>query len=174
MIDENNPMRKLHLGKVVLNIGVGESGEKLNKAAKLLSIITERKPIRTVSTHKIPAWNLKKKEPIGVKVTLRGKDAENILKRCLFAVSNRVKPSCFDEYGNFSFGIGEYIDIQGMKYDPDIGVFGMNVCCTIERKGYRVKRRKINTSKISNSHQVKRDEAMNFIKENFNVAIESE
>jgi len=173
MADEKNiqnPMRELVIKKVVINIGVGESGERLNKAEKLLKILTKGKPVRTTSKKRVPAWNIKKNEPIGVKVTIR-KNVDEILKRLLAANDFKVRASCFDDFGNFSFGIKEYIDIPGIKYNPDIGDFGMNVCVPIERRGYRVMRRRIKRSAISKNHKVSKEDAIKFMKEKFNLQI---
>lgn len=170
---KQNTMRELKIEKVVLNIGVGQAGERVEKAGKLLNILTKRKPVKTISKKRIPTWNVKKKEAIGVKVTLRGKEAEEMLQRCLEAVDRKVKPTCFDGE-NFSFGIKEYIDIPGMKYNMEIGNFGLNVCARIERKGYRVMRRKRKRSSISNTHRVKGKETMDFIAKKFNVSITEE
>lgn len=166
---QQNPMRELRIEKVVLNIGVGQAGERVEKAVKLLNLLTKRKPVKTLSKKRIPTWNVKKNEAIGAKVTLRGKEAEEMLQRCLEAVDRKVKPSCFDGE-NFSFGIKEYIDIPGMKYNIDIGSFGMNVCARIERRGYRVMKRR-EKSPISNTHRVKSKEAQDFIAKKFNVSI---
>lgn len=166
----NNPMREPVIKKIIINIGVGESGERLNKAENLLKLLTNQKPVRTRSKKKIPAWNLKKGENIGVKVTIR-KNIDELLNKLLSAVDFKVKESCFDEFGNFSFGIKEYIDIPGMKYHPEIGDFGMNVCAPIERRGYRVMRRKIKRGKISNNHRISKEEAIKFMKEKFNIQI---
>ena len=165
-----NPMQNLRIEKVVVNIGVGESGEKLGKAENLLRQLTNRKPVRTISRHKIPGWGLKKGEPIGCKVTLRGKDAEEILKKGLSAKDNRLRLSNF-ESRNISFGIQEYIDIPGMKYDPEIGIFGMNITTTLERPGYRISRRRIRRTKIPRKIAITRQEAVQFMKEKFNVEL---
>ncbi len=169
---ETNVMQKPRIEKVVVNIGAGESGEKLVKAEKLLEKLTGRKPVRTVSKHKIPAWNLRKKEPIGCKVTLRGKGAVEFLKRGLSAKDNTLQESSFTDDGNFSFGIHECIDIPGMKYDPEIGILGMNLTTTMKKPGYRVKHRRLKKAEIPKKHQVTREEAMQFAKEQFGVKIE--
>jgi len=169
-----NPMQVARIEKVVVNIGVGESGEKLGKAEKLLAKLTGKKPVRTVSQHKIPAWNLKKGEPIGCKVTLRGQDAVEVIKRTLYAKNNSLRPGNFDKTGNVSFGIKEYIDIQGLKYDPEIGIFGMNVNINLEHPGYRVQRRTRHVGKIPQKARVSVDEAMDYMKNNFGVKIEEE
>ncbi len=169
-----NPMQAPRIEKVVLNIGVGESGEKLGKAENLLQQITGRKPIRTFSRHKIPTWGIKKGDPIGCKVTLRGKSAEEMLKRAFSAVDNRLKVSSFDKFGNLSFGIHEYIDLPGIKYDPNIGIFGMNITATVERPGYRVKRRRIRKEKISRKSFLTTQESIELVKEKFDIRIENE
>lgn len=172
-MENTNIMQNLRIDKVVLNIGVGESGERLGKAEQLIEKISNKKPVRTVSRHKIPAWGLKLGEPIGAKVTIRGKDAEDVLKRCLAAKDNRLRESNFDRTGNLSFGIQEYLDLPGIKYDPDIGIFGFNICATIERPGYRIKRRRIRPSKIPVHARVTRDESVEFIKKKFGIEIET-
>lgn len=169
-----NPMQIPRIEKVTLNIGAGESGEKLVKAEKLLQKLTNRKPVRTTSKHKVPSWNLRKGEPIGCKTTLRGEEAEDILKKMLYAKDNKLKESNFDNQGNIAFGIHEYIDIQGMKYDPEIGILGLNVNTTLEKPGYRVKRRRLKPGKIPKKHTVNQQEAIEFMKEKFGVEIETE
>ena len=169
---ENSIMQNPRIEKVVLNIGVGSSGEELGRAEKLLQKLTSRKPVRTISKHKIPAWNLRKREPIGCKVTLRGKEAAEILKRGLYAKDNRLGESNFDGAGNVAFGVHEYIDIKDIKYDPDIGIYGLNFNVTLEKPGYRVKKRRLRPSKIPAKHNVTKQEAMEFMKQNFGVEIE--
>ncbi len=167
-------MRTPKIGKVVVNIAVGNSGEKLGKAETLLERLTGRKPVRTVSKHKIPSWNLKRGEPIGCKVTLRYKDAEEFLKRGFSAKDNKIMESNFDKCGNFSFGVAEYIDIPGIKYDPDIGIFGMDFTVTMERPGYRIKRRCLKTVRVSGRHLLTKEESIEFIKKKFGITISNE
>jgi len=171
-MEYKNPMQKPRIEKVVLNIGVGSSGEELDRAEKLLRKLTNKTPIRTISKHKIPAWNLKKREPIGCKITLRGKEAAEILKRGLYAKDNKLSPNNFDNAGNVAFGVQEYIDIKDIKYDPDIGIYGLNFNITLEKPGYRVKKRRLAKAKVPERHNVKKEEAMEFMKENFGVEIE--
>ncbi len=168
---KTNPMRRLTIPKVVVNMGVGESGEKLAKAEALIEQITEQKPIRTYSRSTIKPWGIRKGAPIGCKVTLLGSKKEAFLKKAFEAVENRIKASSFDETGNFSFGIKEHIDMEGMKYDPNVGIYGLDVCVSVERPGYNVKKRKVRPSSVSRRHLVTRDEAIEFMKKNYKLEI---
>lgn len=166
-----NPMRQIRIEKVTVNIGVGEPGERLEKAAEVLRRLTGKKPVYTKAKKKVPRWGIRPGLNIGVKVTLRGKDAEEFLRRAFEAVGNKIPASSFDENGNFCFGVREYIDFPGMKYDPSIGVFGMDICVTLERPGYRVKRRKRRRAPVGKRHRITREEAMEFVKEHFGVEV---
>ena len=166
-----NPMRGLRLEKVVLNIGVGEGGEKLEKAGKVLEQLTGRKPARTLAKRTLRDWRVRQGEPIGCIVTLRGGAAEEMLKRLLRAVEGKLRAGAFDERGNFSFGVNEHIDIPGTTYDPDIGIFGMDVCVSLGRPGYRIKHRRRQPRKIPAPHLVTKREAMDFVGGRFGVQV---
>lgn len=167
-------MRSIKISKVTLNIGVGDSGDKLQKAEKLLRDLTEQKPLRTYGKQTISEWNVKKFAPIGVKVTLRGERAKKFLERAFVAAENRVKPTQFDKRGNLSFGVKEYIELPGSKYDPDVGMLGFDVSVNLERMGYRIARRRYMQKKIPARVHIKPEEAQKFFEENFKVKVGGE
>ncbi len=165
-----NPMKNIRLDKLTLNMGAGEAGPKLEKSEALLKSISGSKVVIT-TTHKRTTFGPAKGKPIGVKVTMRGEDAMELLKNLFTAVENRLKPGQFDRNGNFSFGIQEYIHIPGMKYDPDIGIMGFDVAVTLIRPGFRVARRRIRPGKVGKSHRITPEEAQKWVKDNFQVKI---
>ncbi len=169
-----NPMQQVRIAKATVNIGVGEAGERLARAEKLLYSITQQKSVRTTSKVTNPEFGIRKGQPIACKVTLRGEKAHDAIKLILSGIDNKIKPTQFDSQGNLSFGIHEHIDIPGMRYDPDIGIFGMNVNITFEKPGYRIKRRKIQRKSIPHKHQVTSDETLEFMKENFQIIVKSD
>jgi large subunit ribosomal protein L5 len=168
------PMTKPRVSQVVLNIGVGSEGDKLGSAMDLLEKLTGRKPVNTYSKHKIPAWGLRKGLPIGAKVTLRREAASDFLKKALFALDNSIKARNFDDVGNLSFGIEQYVFFEGIKYDPKIGTMGLQLSATIERPGVRIKRRGVKKSKPGKKHRVSKEESIIFIKKEFNVDVDDE
>ena len=169
-----NPMKTIFIDKVTLNIGVGGPGDKLEKAVKLLKTISGNKPIQTMSKKRIPTWGLRPKLPIACKVTLRGQKATDLLKRLFQAVDNVVPKKKFDQYGNLSLGIQEYIDIPGVPYDASIGVIGLEAAVTLNRKGFRVKRRAIQKKKIPMRHRITQDQAIEFMKKDFGIKLGDE
>jgi len=159
------------IAKVTVNIGVGEAGDKLKKAESVLEGVTKQKPVQTISKTTNKDWAIRKLMPLGCKVTLRKKIAESFLKSALKIRENRMAVYSFDEQGNFSFGIPDHTLFEGQKYDPSIGIFGMDICVTVERPGYRIKRRRMDRRSIPHTHQVTKEETMEFIKKTFNVEV---
>ena len=164
-------MKEIRIEKITLNIGVGQAGEKLEKAAKLLQNLADAKVVQTKSKKRIPGWGLRIGLPIGCKVTLRGKKAENMLLRLLVAIDKRIAPQKFTNE-TISFGIPEYINIPGAKYDVEVGIIGLECSVTLERKGYRVKKRVIRNSRVGKSHRITSEEAIDYIKNKFGVTVE--
>ncbi len=165
-------MKQIHISKLTLNIGLGEPGEKLNMMKGLLERISGETAVKTSSNKRIPTWNVRLGLEIGVKSIVRGKKAVELLKNLLKSKANKLKESNFDSTGNLNFGVEEYIDIPGVKYDPKIGMRGLNVCVTLERPGYRVKKRRIKPSKVGKKQAIQKEEAIKFIKKKFGVVVE--
>jgi len=168
---EENPTLKPKIEKVVVNISVGKSGEPLEKAAKVLKQLTGQTPCKRKAKKTIRDFGIRKGEPISCIATLRKKKAIEFLKKVLPVIDNKISKERFDEHGNFSFGIKEHIEISGVKYDPEIGIFGMDICVSLSRPGYRVKNRRKRKAQIGAKHILTPHEAMIFVKDSLGVEI---
>ncbi len=162
-MNEENTMRQVQVEKVTVNMGVGQSGDAMKKAQTILEMITEGKAVQTKCTVKQPKWEIRPGLPIGLKVVLRGEKASDFLKRAFEAKDNRLRKRSFDLQGNFGFGVHEYIDLPGVKYDPTLGIRGFDVLVTLKRPGYRVKKRKIRRKKLGKNHMLNKSEAVEFV-----------
>lgn len=168
-----NPHRVVRIDKVTVNIATGKSGEPLEKAKKVLNQLTQKTPATKKAKKAIKDFGVRKGEPIAAVVTLRGKDAGEFLRRALDAVSNKVNETSFDDYGNFSFGIKEHIEIPGTRYVPELGIFGATIHVTMGRPGYRIRSRRIRPAKIGHHHYVSREDAVKFMQDNFGTNVQS-
>jgi large subunit ribosomal protein L5 len=166
-----NLMKKIKLDKVVLNMGVGKSGDAIEIAKTALDQISGKKSCARNAKDTQRDWGVRKGEPIGVAVTTRGKESAALLKRLLEAKGNQIKGSSFDDFGNFSFGVLEHIDIPGIKYDPKIGILGLGVSVSLSRPGFNIRVRSRHKSKIGRSHRISAKDAKEFLTKEFGVEI---
>lgn len=165
-------MRNPKVEKVVVHMGVGESGQHLVDAESILETITGQTVVRSYAKRTLPAFTIKKGEPIGCKVTLRGEAAESFLETSLGIVERKIDESQFDIFGNVSFGVEEHTDYPGMRYDPNIGIFGMDIAVIVNRPGYRVSKRRIAKRKIPTSHKITKEDTISFFKDKYAVEVE--
>jgi len=171
---KGNKMREVFIEKIVVNIGVGEAGDKLQRAEKVLKLLCDQAPTRTLSRTTNRDFGVRKLMPIGCKVTLRRDDAVKFLKEAFWVKENRIAGYSFDREGNFSFGIPDYTSFPDQKYDPDIGIFGMDICVTMARPGKRVGRRKRARARVPTRHRIYPDLTKDYIRVNFDVEVVEE
>lgn len=169
-----NKMQEIRIEKLTLNVGAGKDQGKLDKGLKLIKHIAGRDGVKTITQKRIPGWGLRPGLPIGCKLTLRDKEqVKELLKKILESKDNTLKPTQIDNEGNLSIGVHEYIDIPGIEYNPDIGILGFEVCVTLQRAGFRIKRRKLQKKKVPKKHRVTKEEAITFMEKEFNVKVEA-
>lgn len=171
MSQVENQMKQVRIEKVVVNIGVGDVGDDVEKSYQLLEKMTGKEPVRTESGPAAKTFGKRGGLNLGVKVTLRAEEARDFLEKVLPAADNQVDASAFDGNGNFAFGISEYIDVPGIDYDSEIGMRGFEVAVSLERPGYRVKRRDHKPSEIGTDHKISDEEAQEFVEEELGAEV---
>ena len=164
-------MAQPRIAKVTVNMGVGEGGDRLAKAEKVLEKLTGRKPMRTFGKINNRELGVRPGMPIGCKVTLRGETAETFVKRALYTRLNKLQSWSFDNQGNLQFGVADHTTFEGERYDPETGVFGMDVAITLEKPGHRIKHRRLLQRKVPQRHRVSREECMAFLSQKFNIEV---
>ena len=166
-----SPMKKISLDKVVLNMGLGKSGDVITTAGVALQQISGKKPSTRNAKAAYRDWGVRKGEPIGVAVTVRGDDAVALLKRLVEAKGNTLRGKSFDNFGNYSFGINEHIDIPDVKYDPQIGILGLGISVALTRPGYSIRKRSKHKASIGKTHVITNQEAKDYLTKEFGVTI---
>ena len=165
----SHEMREPTLEKVVVHMGVGQGGEPLADAEEIIEEITDQQSVRTTSKRTIAEFGIRKGDPIGVKVTLRDENASAFLETALDIVD--ISASQFDDTGNLSFGIEDHTDFPSQEYDPNTGIYGLDVTMTIVRPGYRVAKRDKGTRSIPSNHRMTAEDAAAFLETNFDVEV---
>ena len=169
-----NSMQDIKLEKLIVNIGIGSNDQLLPNAKALINKLTGRNAVQTVAKKREPSLNIKQGQVIGSMVTLRKAAAVDMLKRALDANNNTIKERSIND-NSLSFGIKEYIDFTGVKYDPKIGMLGMNINANFTRRGKRVEQRKRKRNIAGKEHRnVTKQQIIEYMTKNFGASVTTE
>jgi large subunit ribosomal protein L11e len=164
--DKVNPMKDVHIVKLCLNICVGESGDRLVRAGKVLEALTGQTPVFSKARYTVRSFGIRRNEKIAVHCTVRGPKAEEILEKGLKVKEYELKKGNFSNNGNFGFGLQEHIDL-GIKYDPSIGIYGMDFYVVLGRAGFNVAHRRMKKSKVGFSHRLTKADAQKWFQQKY-------
>ncbi|KAL1766989.1 60S ribosomal protein L11 [Sigmodon hispidus] len=157
--EKENPMRELRICKLCLSICVGENRDRLIPADKVLEQLTGQMPVFSKARYTVRSFDIRRNEKIAVHCTVRGAKAEEILEKGLKVREYDLQKNNFSDTGNFGFGIQEHIDL-GIKYDPSIGIYGLDFYVVLGRPGFSVADKKCRTGCIGAKHRISKEEAM--------------
>jgi large subunit ribosomal protein L5 len=129
-----NAMAVPKIEKVVVNMGLGEATSNvkiIEVGSDELARITGQKPVTRRSKKSIAQFKVRKGQPVGTSVTLRGERMYDFLDRLLSIALPRVRdfrgvsPKGFDGRGNFTLGLKDQLlfpEIDYMKVDKSRGM----------------------------------------------------
>jgi len=159
-------MRAIRVSKLIVNCCVGESGDRLTRGSKVLEELAEQKVVFSKARLTVRTFGIRRNEKIACHTTIRGAKAEEVLQRALRVKEFELKAANFSDTGNFGFGVDEHIDL-GLKYDPNVGIYGMDFYCVLDRAGSRVSLRKRKRGTLGKKQRVTKDDAQKWFKAKF-------
>ena len=136
------------------------------RAARVLEQLTGQEPCFSKARYTIRSFGIRRNEKISCWATVRGAKAREILEKALRVKEYELKDENFSDAGHFGFGIDEHIDL-GLKYDPSVGIYGLDVFCVLGRRGGRVSKKKRKRGRIGAPHRIHKEDGIRWFQKEF-------
>jgi len=136
----------------------------------VLESLTGQTPVFSKARYTVRSFGIRRNEKISVHCTVRGPKAEEILERGFKVKEYELRKENFSHNGNFGFGIQEHIDL-GIKYDPSIGIYGMDFFVVLGRPGMNIAHRRAKTGKVGSPHRLNKEDAMKWFQTKYDGII---
>lgn len=128
------------------------------RPTSVLQELTDQEPVFSSARLTVRTFGIRRNEKIACYVTVSGDKAEEILQKGLHVKEFELPDHCFSTSGNFGFGVQEHIDL-GLKYDPAVGIYGMDFYIVLSRPGRRVMKKKRGCTRLGNKQRITKEEA---------------
>merc|ERR1711874_431091 len=145
-------------------------GDRLTRASKVLEQLTNQQPVFSKARYTVRSFGIRRNEKIAVHCTVRGAKAEEILEKGLKVLEYELRRDNFSQNGNFGFGVQEHIDL-GIKYDPSIGIYGMDFYVVLGRPGMNVQHRRKKVGHVGFPHRLTKEDAMKWFQTKYDGII---
>ncbi|MEY2727632.1 MAG: ribosomal protein [Planctomycetota bacterium] len=135
-LGRKNVLSLPRLEKIVVSMGVGKAVEdrkKLDQAAEHLAQLSGQKPQICRARKSVSGFRLREGQPIGCRVTLRGRRMYDFLDRLITLALPRVRdfrgvsPKGFDGRGNYNYGLSEQSVFPEIDPETVTATQGMNI-----------------------------------------------
>ncbi|CAH6830202.1 unknown_gene_16672 [Phodopus roborovskii] len=147
-----NPMRELCIRKLCLS--------------EVLEQLTGQTPVFSKARYNVRTFGIRRNEKIAVHCTVHGAKAEKIREKGLKVQEYELRKNNSSDTGNFGFGFQEHIDL-GIKYDPSIGLYGLDFYVVLGRPGFSITDKKRRTCCIGVKHRMSKEEAMRWFQHKY-------
>nr|XP_020138107.1 60S ribosomal protein L11-like [Microcebus murinus] len=163
--EKENPMQELRIRKLCPNSVLGRVGQTDRQ-----QVLGVRADCVSKARYTVRSFGIRRNEKIAVHCTVRGAKAEEILEKGLKVREYELRKNNFSDTGNFGFGIQEHIDL-GIKYDPSIGIYGLDFYVVLGRPGFSIADKKRRTGCIGAKHRISKEEAMRWFQQKYDGII---
>nr|XP_037842004.1 60S ribosomal protein L11-like [Chlorocebus sabaeus] len=121
-------------------------------------------PVLSKARYTVISFGIQKNEKSAVCCIVQEAKAEEILEKGLEVREYELRKNNFSDTGNFDFGIQQHINL-GIKYDPSVGLYGLDLYVVLSRPGFSITDKKRRTGCTMAKHRTSKEEAMHWFQQ---------
>merc|ERR1719213_1577094 len=133
MAKKDNVMREIKVDKLIINIAVGEAGDRLTKAVRVLQQLSDQQPVENKARYTVRTFGIRRNEKIATHVTIRGEKAMDLIDRGLKITDYEISQRHFSETGNLGLASMSILILgSSTTPTPAFTVWTSTLCCAAQ------------------------------------------